>query len=265
VNAQARKQGRNRRAHTYPLITGRIVDHPRTEMHAMTSLRWDNVPKPHVERPPLLASSPKSAGRKPKPAGLNDRIEGAGGVQTEQQDFSLAVRATASACTKPGSGRCSTCKAQGVTLWQIAGRLMCARCRSAGKIADAAQPAHGQQPGYPKAPRKEGTVIIATAEKDVAWAARQGRQDRKTRTPRASYKSFLKRYNLRKSEKTWEMWTAYYRSSRQTSASTQRKSLSPSKGPAPSRSSALSYERMERVRELQRKLNPPEAIRDAWR
>jgi hypothetical protein len=231
----------------------------------MTSLRWDNVPKPHVERPPLLASSPKSAGRKPKPAGLNDRIEGAGGVQTEQQDFSLAVRATASACTKPGSGRCSTCKAQGVTLWQIAGRLMCARCRSAGKIADAAQPAHGQQPGYPKAPRKEGTVIIATAEKDVAWAARQGRQDRKTRTPRASYKSFLKRYNLRKSEKTWEMWTAYYRSSRQTSASTQRKSLSPSKGPAPSRSSALSYERMERVRELQRKLNPPEAIRDAWR
>ena len=44
----------------------------------MTSLRWDNVPKPRVERPPLLAPSPKSARRKQKLPGLKDRIEEAG-------------------------------------------------------------------------------------------------------------------------------------------------------------------------------------------
>jgi hypothetical protein len=107
--------------------------------------------------------------------------------------------------------------------------------------------------------------VAGGTEKDMAWAGRQGRQDRKTRTPCASYKSFLKRYNLRRSEKTWEMWTVYYRSSRRASASTQCKSPIPSKHLDPPRSSALSEERMARVRELQRKLNPPEAIRDAWR
>ena len=45
----------------------------------MTSLRWDNVPKPRVERPPLLAPSSKSARRKQTPPDLKDRIEGAGG------------------------------------------------------------------------------------------------------------------------------------------------------------------------------------------
>jgi hypothetical protein len=108
-------------------------------------------------------------------------------------------------------------------------------------------------------------VISAAVEKDIAWAVRQGRQDHKIRTQCVSYKSFLRRHNLRRSERTWEMWTAYYRSSRQTSASTRRKSPSPSRRAEPSRSSALSDERIARLRELQRKLNPPEAIRDAWR
>jgi hypothetical protein len=108
-------------------------------------------------------------------------------------------------------------------------------------------------------------VTGVTAGKGIAWALRQGRQDRMARTRCGSYKSFLERHNLRRSEKTWEMWTEYCRSSRWVPASTQRKSPSTNKRARPSRSSALSDERMARVRELQRKLNPPEAIRDAWR
>ena len=228
----------------------------------MTSLRWDNVPKPRVERPPLLASSSKSARRKQKPAGLKDRTELAGGMHTELQDFARAARA---ASAKTGSSRCSACKARGVTLWQVAGRLVCASCRTANEMAYASQPGHRQEPGGRKATRKEGTVTVATAGKGIAWALRQGRQDRKTRMQCGSYQSFLKRYNLCRSEKTWEMWTEYHRSSRQAPANTHRKSHSPSKHAEPSRSSALSDERMARVRDLQRKLNPPEAIRDAWR
>jgi hypothetical protein len=228
----------------------------------MTSLRWDNVPKPRVKRPPLLPSSSKSPRPKQKPAGLKDRMEEAGGMQVELQDSARPARA---ASAKTGSSRCSACKARGVTLWKVAGRLVCASCRNANEKAHAAQPGHRQEPDGRKATRKEKTVTVATAEKNTAWAIRQGRQDRKTRTQCGSYKSFLKRYNLRRSEKAWEMWTKYHRSSRQASASTQRKSPSPSKHAGPSRSSALSDERMARVRDLQRKLNPPEAIRDAWR
>ena len=64
-----------------------------------------------------------------------------------------------------------------------------------------------------------------------------------------------------------EMWAEYHRSSRQAPASTQpqRKNPSAGKRTGPSRSSALSDERQARLRDLQRKLNPPEAIRDAWR
>ena len=232
----------------------------------MTSLRWDTVPKPRVERPPLLASSPKPARRKQKPAGLKDRLEEAGGMQVESQDFARAAQAAARAASaKTRSSRCSACKARGVTLWKVVGRLMCASCRTANEMAYPGQPAHRQEPDARKATRKEGTLTVATAEKDIAWAARQGRQDRKARTQCRNYNSFLNRYNMRRSEKTWEMWTHYYRSSRQAPASTQRKSPSPSKHAGPSRSSPFSDERLARLRDLQRKLNPPEAIRDAWR
>ncbi len=231
----------------------------------MTSLRWDNVPKPHVERPPLLASSPKPARRKQKPAGIRDRTEEAGGRQIGLQDSARAARAAAHAASaKTGSSRCSACKARGVTLWKVAGHLMCTTCRTANEMAYPGQPAHRQEPDSRKATRKEGTVTVATAEKDIAWAARQGRQDRKARTQCRSYNSFLKCYNLRRSEKTGEMWTQYCRS-REAPASTQRKSPSPSKHAGPSRSSPFSDERLARLRDLQRKLNPPEAIRDAWR
>ena len=234
----------------------------------MTSLRWDNVPKPRVERPPLLASSSKSARRKQKPAVPKDRIEEAGAMRTELQDFARAARAAARAASaKMGSGRCSACKARGVTLWQVAGRLVCASCRTAtaSEMAHARQPGHRQEPSGRKAARKGGTVTVATAEKDIAWAARQGRQDRKARTQCGSYTRFRKRYNLGKSEKTREIWREYYRSSGQAPASTQRKSPSPGEPAGSSRSSAFSDERLARLRDLQRKLNPPEAIRDAWR
>lgn len=106
----------------------------------------------------------------------------------------------------------------------------------------------------------------ATAEiRDVSSAIRQGRADRRAGSQCENYKSFLKRYHVYRSEKAWEMWTAYYRSSRRRSTSTQRESPSPRKPTRPSRSSALGEARMARVQALQRKLNPPEAIRDAWR
>jgi uncharacterized Zn finger protein (UPF0148 family) len=232
----------------------------------MTSFRWDNVPKPRVERPPLLAPGSKSARREQKLPDLRDRIEEAGGAQFELKDLARSARAAARATSaKMRSDRCSACKARGVTLWQIAGRLVCARCRTANEMAYAPQSGRRQEPGHRKAARKEGTVTVATAEKDIAWAARQGRQDRKALTQCGSYKSFLKRYNLRRSEKAWEMWTEYHRSSRQAPATIQPRSPSPGKCTRPSRSSALSDERLARLRDLQRKLNPPEAIRDAWR
>ena len=232
----------------------------------MTSLRWGNVPKPRVERPQLLAPSPKSARRQQKPAGLKDRIEEAGGMQIELRLLARSAHAAARAASaNTGSSRCSACKARGLTLWQVAGRVVCASCRTGNEMACAGQPAHRQEPGGRKAARKEGTMTVATAGKNIAWALRQGRQDRKARTQCGSYKSFLKRYNLGRSEKTWEMWTEYCRSSGQVPASTQRKSPSPSRRAGHSRSSALSDERLARLRDLQRRLNPPEAIRDAWR
>ena len=155
----------------------------------MTSLRWDNVPKPRVERPPLLAPSSTSARRKQTLPGLKDRVEGAGQARTGQHDRAGSARATGAS---RGSGRCSSCKARGVTLWRYSGRLVCANCRG-------------------------------------------------------------------------EMWAEYHRPSRQAPASTQRTSSGPGKRTGPPRSSALNDERLARLRDLQRKLNPPEAITEAWR
>ena len=115
------------------------------------------------------------------------------------------------------------------------------------------------------AKRATARAAATAGVKDVSWAARQGREDRKAGTPCGNYKGFRKRYNLVRSEKTNEMWLQYYRSSRQAPTSTQRKNPSPRKRTDPSRSPALSEERLTRLRDLQRQLNPPEAIRDAWR
>ena len=153
----------------------------------MTSLRWDNVPKPRVERPPLLAPSFKPARRKQTPPNLTDRTKGAGRARAGRHDLAGSARASADR----ESGRCSSCKARGVTLWRVSVRLY-GNCRG-------------------------------------------------------------------------EMWADYHRSPRQAPASTQRTSPGPGQRTGPSRSSALSEERLARLRDLQCKLNPPEAIRDAWR
>jgi hypothetical protein len=158
----------------------------------MTSLRWDNVPKPRVERPPFLAPSSKSARRTQTLPGLKDRIEGAGRARTGLHDLAGSAGAARAASANRESGRCSWCKARGVTLWRFSGRLVCGNCRG-------------------------------------------------------------------------EMWAENHRSSRQAPTSTQRTSPGPGKRSGPRRSSALSDERLARLRDLQRKLNPPEAIRDAWR
>jgi hypothetical protein len=157
----------------------------------MTSLRWDTVPKPRVERPPLLVPSSKSARRKLQLPGLKDRIEG-GRTRTGLHDLAGSPRAVRTASANRESGRCAACKARGVTLWRFSGRLVCGNCRG-------------------------------------------------------------------------EMWADYHRSPQQAPTRTQRTSPGPGKRTGPPRSSALSDERMARLRDLQRKLNPPEAIRDAWR
>jgi hypothetical protein len=176
----------------------------------MTSLRWDTVPKPRVERPPLLAPSSKSARRKQKLAGAQDRIEEAGGARTELDDLARAARAAARAASATmRSGRCSACKARGITLWQVAGRLLCASCRTASEMTYAPQSGRQQEPGLRKATWKEGTMTAATAEKGIAWAARQGADDRKARTVCRKYKNFLRIYNLPRSQFTLRMWNAY--------------------------------------------------------
>ena len=119
----------------------------------MTTLRWDKVPKPRVERPPLLAPSSKSAHW--KPPNLKDRIEEVSGARIELQDLVRSARAAALATSaKMRSDRCSACKARGVTLWQVAGRLVCASCRTANEMAYAAQSERRQSPAAGKLSEK---------------------------------------------------------------------------------------------------------------
>lgn len=52
-------------------------------------------------------------------------------------------------------------------------------------------------------------MTAATVEKDVAWAARQGTNDRRAGTECRRYKNFLRIYNLPRSQFTLRMWNAY--------------------------------------------------------
>jgi len=183
----------------------------------MTTLRWDNVPKPRVERPPLLVPSSKSARRKQKPPNPRDRIEEISGARIELQDPARsASAATRAASARMRSDRCSACRARGVTLWQVAGRLVCASCRTARKMAYGPQPGRRPEPDRRKATRKAGTTTAAAAGKDIAWAARQGENDRKAGTACPRYKAFLAIHNLPKSQFTLRMWNAYLPASQPT-------------------------------------------------
>lgn len=176
----------------------------------MTSLRWDNVPKRRVERPPLLAPGPKPGRRKQKPPNLRDRIGEAGGARTELQDLSRSANAAAHATgANRRSGRCSACRARGVTLWQVAGRLVCAICRAANQVAYTPQSGRRQEQDHRKATRRERTVTAVIAEKDITWAAGQGANDRNAGTVCPKYKNFLGIYKLPRSPFTLRMWDAY--------------------------------------------------------
>jgi hypothetical protein len=177
----------------------------------MTTLRSDNVPKPRVERSPLLAPSSKAARQKQRPAKLKDRIEEAGEARFEPQNFARSARAaTRTTSATMRSDRCSACTARGVTLWRVAGLLVCASCRAASKMACAPQPGRRPESDRRKAARREGTPTAATEDvKGIAWAARQGANDQEAGTACPRYKNFLRIYNLPKSQFTLRMWNAY--------------------------------------------------------
>jgi hypothetical protein len=59
-------------------------------------------------------------------------------------------------------------------------------------------------------------MTAATAEKGIAWAARQGAADRKAGTVCRKYKNFLRTYNLPRSQFTLRMWNAYLPASQPT-------------------------------------------------
>ena len=189
----------------------------------MTSLRWDNVPKRRVERPPLLAPGTKTGRRKQKPPSLRDRIEEVGGARTELQDLARPASAAAHAnSANRGSGRCSACKARGVTLWQVAGRLVCATCRAASQVADTPKSGHRQERDLPKTAGRKRTVTAVIAEKDITWAADQGMSDRNAGTKCPKYKNFLNTYELPRSPSTLRMWDAYRLAGQSTSQNTAR-------------------------------------------
>lgn len=172
----------------------------------MTSRRWDNVPKPRVERPPLLVPNSKPARRKQTPQNIKNCDEKAGQVRSEPQHPARAARATGIGI---GSARCSTCEARGVTLWRVAGSLLCGSCRPANRTAYAPQSGPRQKPDPRNAARKDRTATIAGTEKDIEWAARQGVTDRKAGTECRKYKTFLVTYELHKSDASLCLWDAY--------------------------------------------------------
>jgi hypothetical protein len=124
--------------------------------------------------------------------------------------------ATRSTSAMVRSDRCSACQARGVTLWRIAGRLVCSSCRRTSKMACASQPGRRPEPDRRNASREEGTITSVTSGKDIAWATRQGENDRKAGTACRKYKNFLRIYNLSRSELTLRMWNAYLPASQPT-------------------------------------------------
>lgn len=253
----------------------------------MTTLRWDNVPKRRVERPPLLGPNSKSARRKQKPPNLNEGIAAVGAARTELQGLDRSARAAARATSgKVRSDRCSACKARGVTLWLAAGCLVCAHCRTANRIACAPQSGHRQEPGHRKAARKEGPVTVATTEDDIAWASRQGTNDRKAGTQCRKYKSFLRIHNLPRSQFTLRMWDAYLLASQPTKPaplntpppnpkqkSRWTRGLALTDTTTPRRKTVRRYDRVEprkselspEIAALLMKLNQQNTLVDMWR
>ena len=127
----------------------------------------------------------------------------------ELQGIARSARAAAHATSaKMRSDRCSACKARGVTLR----RLRAVWCWPA-----AARPTNGPRAAIgtigkarpPESCPKRGNCTAATVEEDIAWAARQGTNDRKAGTECRKYENFLRTYNLPRSQFTLRMCGAY--------------------------------------------------------
>jgi hypothetical protein len=93
-------------------------------------------------------------------------------------------------------------------------------------------------------------------DRDIPWARRQGFADREAGKPCRKYKAFLITYDLAESEFTLRMWIAY----KPPKTREARKRREPSRQSEPS-----PKERAFGTSALLRRVNPPEAIRDAWR
>ena len=91
--------------------------------------------------------------------------------------------------------------------------------------------------------------------RDILWARHQGLVDRKAGNACRKYKEFRIRYGLPESEFTLRLWHVYM-------PPEARKPRRVRKPEPPSRDIAL---REERLKQAMRIVNPPEAIRDAWR
>jgi uncharacterized Zn finger protein (UPF0148 family) len=177
------------------------------------------------------------------------------------------------------SSRCSACKARGVTLWQVAGSLVCASCRKTNGTGNAPQSGRRPEPDQGKAARKERTMTVATAEKDIEWAARQGVTDRKAATECRKYKVFLRTYNLARSPFTLRMWNAYVSARQPKPASIPQAkgrrvppiTAIPSQRPSPAAAARRNREwaarqgREDTIAALLMKLNQQDTLVDMWR
>jgi hypothetical protein len=86
--------------------------------------------------------------------------------------------------------------------------MMVQVARAAGlEIIQVPRTRRTQESTTPKAIRQQ--VAAATKAKDVTWAARQGRTDRKAGTACRRYQQFCVTYSLDDSTLTRQMWTAY--------------------------------------------------------
>jgi hypothetical protein len=156
----------------------------------MTSLRWDNVPKRRVERPALPTPGSK-AGHRKQPS-FPDRIEEAGKTRTERQGpFPSASAAASVNDANRRYSRCSTCKARGVTLWQVKGLLVCAICRTANRVATP-QSGNRQEQDFQKTARSKRTAAVVIAGKGITCRTR-GLTLRDASTPR---RKTVRRYDL---------------------------------------------------------------------
>lgn len=57
--------------------------------------------------------------------------------------------------------------------------------------------------------QRQSTITDTTKAKDVSWAVRQGRMDRKAGIVCRKYQQFCKVYGLKNSKLARQMWTAY--------------------------------------------------------